>query len=107
MPGPRPKVAATTTTTRRRLATATGGGCGGPKGDKCPHQLSNSDDGRMKCPVHNSMRHSALECREIKKLMEQFCEKMQQQCQDGASSRQREGKQKLDPQEEKDTEMEF
>jgi hypothetical protein len=32
---------------------------------------------------------------------------MQQQRQDGATSRKREGKQKMDPQEEKDAEMEF
>jgi hypothetical protein len=32
--------------------------------------------------VHNSICHTASECREIKKLMEQFCEKMQQQRQD-------------------------
>jgi hypothetical protein len=61
----------------------------------------------MKCPVHNSTRHTEAECREIKKLVEQFCEKMQQQCQDGVPSCQWEGKQKVDSQEEKDTEMEF
>jgi hypothetical protein len=61
----------------------------------------------MKCPVHNSTRHSVSECWEIKKLVEQFREKMQQQRQDGAPSRQREGKQKVDPHEEKDAEMEF
>jgi hypothetical protein len=61
----------------------------------------------MKCPVHNSTRHTASECQEIKKLVEQFREKMQQQRQDGAPSRQREGKQKVDSQEEKDAEMEF
>jgi hypothetical protein len=27
--------------------------------------------------VHNSTRHTALECREIKKLVEQFYKKMQ------------------------------
>jgi hypothetical protein len=48
-----------------------------------------------------------LECREIKKLAEQFREKMQQPCQDGAPSRKWEGKQKVNPQEEKDVEMEF
>jgi hypothetical protein len=60
----------------------------------------------MKCPVHNSTCHTAVECQEIKKLAEQFCEKMQQR-QDGAPSHQREGKQKVDSQEEKDEEMEF
>jgi hypothetical protein len=57
--------------------------------------------------VHNSTRYTAAECREIKKLAEQFHEKMQQQRQDDAPSRQREGKQKVDSQEEKDAEMEF
>jgi hypothetical protein len=52
----------------------------------------------MKCPVHNSMCHTAAECWEIKKLAEQFCEKMQQR-QDGAPSYQQEGKQKVDSQE--------
>jgi hypothetical protein len=42
--------------------------------------------------MHNSTRHTVLECREIKKLAKQFREKMQQQRQDGAPSRQREGK---------------
>jgi hypothetical protein len=60
----------------------------------------------MKCPVHNSTRHTVAECREIKKLAEQFHEKMQQR-QDGTPSRQREGKQKVNSQEEKDKEMEF
>jgi hypothetical protein len=55
--------------------------------------------------VHNSTRHSARECREIRKLVEQFREKQQQLCQEGAPSRQREGKQKMDPEEEKDEEM--
>jgi hypothetical protein len=57
--------------------------------------------------VHNSTRHTASECREIKKLTEQFCKNMQQQRQDGAPSHQREGKQKVDSQEDKDAEMEF
>jgi hypothetical protein len=79
-------------------AVVAGGGRGEPKGNKRLRQLSNSDDGSTKRPVHNSMRHSMLECREIKKLAEQFCDKMQQQqCQDGTSSRQPEGKQKMDP----------
>jgi hypothetical protein len=45
--------------------------------------------------VHNSTCHTTSECQEIKKLTKQFCEKMQQQCQDGVPSRQREGKQKV------------
>jgi hypothetical protein len=61
----------------------------------------------MKCPVHNSTRHTTSKCREIKKLAEQFCEKMQQQRQDGAPSCQWEGKQKVDSQEERDAELEF
>jgi transketolase len=31
----------------------------------------------MKCPVHNSTCHTAAECQEIKKLTEQFRERMQ------------------------------
>jgi hypothetical protein len=88
------------------VAAAVSGGRGGQRGDKRPRQLSNSDEGGAKCPVHNSTRHTASECREIKKLGEQFCEKMQQQSrQDGAPSRQREGKQKIGKREEE--EMEF
>jgi hypothetical protein len=100
--GNRPLAGAPTT-----AAVAAGGGRGGPRGNKRPRQLSNSDDDSTKCPVHNSTRHTASECREIKKLVEQFCDKMQQQRQDGAPSHQREGKQKVDPQEEKDVEIEF
>jgi hypothetical protein len=87
-------------------AAAAGGDHGSPRGDKRPHQPSSSDGASTKCPVHNSTRHTAAECREIKKLAEQFREKMQQH-QDGVPYRQREGKQKLDSQEEKDVEMEF
>jgi hypothetical protein len=86
---------------------ATGGDRCGPRDNKRPHRPSNSDDGSVKCPVHNSTHHTAEECREIKKLVEQFCDKMQQQRQDGAPSRQWEGKQKVEAQEEKDAEMEF
>jgi hypothetical protein len=57
-------------------AAAAGGGCGGPRGDKRPRQPSNSDDGSMKCPVHNSTRHTTAECQEIKKLVKQFRKKM-------------------------------
>jgi hypothetical protein len=88
-------------------AAAGGGGHGGPRGDKCPRQPSNSDDDSTKCPVHNSTCHTVSECWEIKKLTEQFRKKMQQQRQDGMPSRQWEGKQKVDSQEEKDVEMEF
>jgi hypothetical protein len=83
-----------------------GGGRGGPRGDKRPCQPSNSDDDSTKCPVYNSTRQTVSECQEIKKLTEQFREKMQQR-QDGAPSHQREGKQKVDSQEEKNVEMEF
>jgi hypothetical protein len=51
-------------------ATATGGDRSGQRGDKRPCQSSNSDEGDTKCPVHNSMRDTMSECREIKKLME-------------------------------------
>jgi hypothetical protein len=56
--------------------------------------------------MHNCTRHTAAECREIKKLAEQFREMIQQR-QDGPPSRQREGKQKVDSQEQKGAEMEF
>jgi hypothetical protein len=49
---------------------ATGGGHGGPKGNKHPRQSSNSDDGNTKCLVHNCTCHSASECQEIKRLTE-------------------------------------
>jgi hypothetical protein len=49
---------------------AVGGGRGGLRGDKRPRQPSNSDSGSTNCPVHNTMRHTATECREIKKLTE-------------------------------------
>jgi hypothetical protein len=88
------------------VATVAGGGRGGLRGDKRPRQPSNSDGTSTKCPVHNSMRHTAAECREIQKLVKQFRQKMQQR-QDGAPSCQREGKQKVDSQVEKDVEMEF
>jgi hypothetical protein len=68
-------------------AAAAGGGRGRPRGDKRPRQSSNSNDGSTKCSVHNSTCHTTSECREIKKLAEQFREKMQQQRQDGAPSR--------------------
>jgi hypothetical protein len=69
--------------------TAAAAAAGGGHGGKCPRQPSNSDDSSTKCPVHSSTRHTATECWEIKKLMEQFREKMQQR-QDGAPSCQRE-----------------
>jgi hypothetical protein len=85
-------------------AAATGGR--GPRGDKCSHKASGSDDGGTRCPMHNSTCHSVGECWEIKKLTEQFNEKQQQLCQEGAPSHQREGKQKMDP-EKKDEDMVF
>jgi phosphoenolpyruvate-protein kinase (PTS system EI component) len=42
--------------------------------------------------VHNPMCHSAEECREIKKLIEQYSEQLKQQCNDGTPSYQWEGK---------------
>jgi hypothetical protein len=71
--GTQPLAGAHTTAT-----AAAGGGHGGPRGDKRPSQPSNSDNGSTKCPVYNSTRHSASECRKIKKVAEQFREKMQQ-----------------------------
>jgi hypothetical protein len=62
--------------TAAAAAAAAGGGRGAQRGDKRPHQPSNSDEGGAKCQVHNSTRHTASECWEIKKLMEQFREKM-------------------------------
>ena len=92
--------------TAAAVAAAANGGRGGQRGDKRPRQPSNSDECGAKCPVHNSTRHTASECREIKKLTEQFREKMQQQShQDGAPSHQREGKQNVDKG--KEEEMEF
>jgi hypothetical protein len=46
------------------VAAATVAG-GGARGDKCPRQPSNNDNGNVKCPVSNSTRHSTSECREI------------------------------------------
>jgi hypothetical protein len=54
-------------------AAAAAGGGRGLFGDKRPRQPSGSDVGGPRCPVHNSKRHSVEECREIKKLVEQFC----------------------------------
>jgi hypothetical protein len=42
--------------------TAAVGRCHGPRGNKWPHQVSNSDDGDARCPVHNSTHHSVSEC---------------------------------------------
>jgi hypothetical protein len=47
------------------------------------------------------------EYQEIKKLTEQFCEKQQQPHLEDAPSRQQDGKQKMDPEEDKDEEMAF
>jgi hypothetical protein len=69
--GNQPLARAPTTT-----AASAGGGHGRPKGNKRPCQPSNSDDGGMKCLVHNSTRHSMSKCREINKLIEQFHQKM-------------------------------
>jgi hypothetical protein len=87
--GPSLKVATTTTRTRTRVrrrrhaaikgapttvATVAGGGRG-PRGDKGPHQAFSSDDSGARYSVRNFMRHNASECREIKKLAEQFHKK--------------------------------
>jgi hypothetical protein len=50
------------------------GGGHNPHGHKRPCQPSGSDEGRLGCPVHNSRHHNAEECREIKRLAEQFRE---------------------------------
>jgi hypothetical protein len=63
-----PLAGAPTTT----VAAVVAGGGRGPRGDKRPHQASDSDDGGAHCPEHNSMCHSAEDCWEIKKLTEQY-----------------------------------
>jgi hypothetical protein len=81
-------------------ATSTGGGHG------C--QPSTSDEGGQWCPVHNSKCHNNEECREIKKLVEQFHEQQKlQPRRDGTTPWQWEGKQKVVPKDDKDEEMEF
>jgi hypothetical protein len=50
--------------------TAAAGGGHGPHGDMLLHQPSDSNEGRPRCLVHNSRRHSIEECRKIKKLAE-------------------------------------
>jgi hypothetical protein len=50
---------------------------------------------------------STEECREIKKLTEQYHEQLKQQRGNGTPSRQREGKQKVDPEEDKEDRMGF
>jgi hypothetical protein len=68
-----------------------------------PHQASDNDDGGARCPVHNSTCHNDEEGQEIKKLMKQYNE----QRVDSAPSYQREGKQKVDPKEDKDDRLGF
>jgi hypothetical protein len=87
-------------------ATAAGGGQG-PRGDECPHQAFDSDDRGVRCPVHNSTSHNVEECREIKKLVEQYHDQLKQQRGDGVPSRQREGKQNANPEEDKEDGMGF
>jgi hypothetical protein len=55
------------------VVAAAGGGCG-PHGDKRSRYPSDSDEGGLRCPVHNSKCQSAEECQEMKKLVRQFCE---------------------------------
>jgi hypothetical protein len=50
---------------------------------------------------------NAEECREIKKLVEQYRKHLKQQRDDGVPSHQREGKQKVDPEEDKDEGLGF
>jgi hypothetical protein len=73
-------------------AAAAAGGGRGHRGDTRPRQASDSDDGGVRCPMHNSMCHNAEECREIKKLVEQYRKHLKQQRDDGVPSHQREGK---------------
>jgi hypothetical protein len=47
----------------------------GPRGDKRSRQASGNDNDGACCSVPNSTCHSTGECREIKKVMEQFDEK--------------------------------
>jgi hypothetical protein len=54
------------------IAAVATGRCCGPRG-------FGSDEGGPWCPVHNSRRHSAEECQDIKKFTEQFREKQKQQ----------------------------
>jgi hypothetical protein len=49
------------------VAAVVAGGGRGPRGDnKCPRQVSSSDNGGARCPVHNSMRHSAGKSRSLR-----------------------------------------
>jgi hypothetical protein len=63
--------------TTAAIAAAAGGGHG-PLGNKRPCQPSSSDEGGLRCPVHNSRHHSTEACREIKKLAEQFHKQQKQ-----------------------------
>jgi hypothetical protein len=56
-------------------APAAAGGGHGLRNDKHPREAFDSNDGGAWCPVHNSTHHNAGECRDIKKLAEQFCER--------------------------------
>jgi hypothetical protein len=53
------------------------------------------------------MCHSTEECREIKRLAEQYREQLKQQRDDDMPSHQQEGKQKVDPEEDKDDGLGF
>jgi hypothetical protein len=57
--------------------------------------------------MHNSMCHSTEECQEIKRLAEQYREQLKQQRDDDMPSHQQEGKQKVDPEEDKDDGLGF
>jgi hypothetical protein len=57
--------------------------------------------------VHNSMRHIIEECREIKKLTEQYRQQLKQLRDNGMPSCKWEGKQKVDPKEDKDDRLGF
>jgi len=72
------------------IAVAPSGGRG-PRADKRPRPPSGKEEGGKWCPVHQSNRHSAEECREIKKLSDQVCER-QKQRDVSPPPRQRDGK---------------
>jgi hypothetical protein len=82
-------------------AATTASGGPGPCGDKWPQQPSDS-------PAHNSKCHSTEECREIKKLAEQFHEQQKlQPCHDGTPPQQWEGNHQVVQEDDKDEEMAF
>jgi hypothetical protein len=72
------------------VAVATAGGR--DEHNKRPQQQG-SDSGS--CPVHPNARHSAVECREILKLVKRISEQREQASKDGSPPRRRPGKEKV------------